>query len=176
MLNLLDKTAYRIDEKVYQLTNICESYALKRLNIDKTYLYQDYFVQADSTPESISNDIYKTVKYWWVIMIVNNIVNPFYDLPLSHDLIVGYCTDRYGSPDAIHHFYDETIKRYCDDVDSEKYAIMQANNQGLPVYIRPVTVLEHEIELNNDRARIKVVNPQFISIFEEVFTELLNEN
>lgn len=176
MLKLLDIVNYKIDNRIYQLTNICEAYVLKRLNIDKTYLYKDYFVQADSTPESISNEVYKTVKYWWVIMIVNNMVNPFYDLPMSHDILVEYCKVRYGSPDVIHHFYDETINRYCDDVDTERYLKMHEANQGLPVYIRPVTVLENEIELNNKRARIKIVNPQFVSVFEEIFTELTDEN
>ena len=173
MLTLLDSVDYKIDDKVYQLSNICESCVLKRLNIDKTYLYQDYYVQADSSPESISHDVYGTTKFWWVILVVNNIVNPFYGLPISHDLIVAYTTDKYGSPDKIHHFYDDTISRYCDDVDSLRYQELHDANKGLPVYIRPVTVLEYETEMNAKRSRIKVVNPSFVSVFAEVFEELL---
>lgn len=169
MFDIIGTTPYKLDGRVYELTNICAAHLFKRFNIDKTYLFQDYYVQADMTPEAISHEVYDTTQYWWVIMVCNNLINPYHALPVSHDLLVEYCKAKYGTSDRTHHFYDTQIKRYCDDVDSDKYQAMLDRNEDLPVYIMPVSVLDYEVEQNSLKHKIKIVNPKFVAAFEEEF-------
>lgn len=174
MLEYLNKIDYKIDGEIYKLTNICESYLLKRLNIDKTFLYKDVIISMYETPESISKMYYGDVKYWWVVMVANKMVNPFTDIPMNNDVLVQYTTGKYGNANAIHHFLDTTINRYCDDVDSKVYQGLIDTNESLPHYIIPVTNLEYESAINQERTRIKIVNPLFITTFEDTFKGLLN--
>lgn len=176
MLEFLPKTSYKIDDKVYSLTNICISILLKRVNIDKTYLYQDVLIQVNDTPESISDRIYKTPKYWWVVLVVNSIVDPFYGMALESDIIVKVARKKYGDENKIHHFKNILEDRICDDLSSRKYQKDYDDGVKLPHYIIPVSNLDYEQEKNIGRMKIKAINPKFVSSFEEIFKGLLKQN
>lgn len=173
MLDLLDTIDYRIGQETFGLTNIVTSVILKRLNVDKTFLYQDVLVPFDTTLEQLSNDFYNDSKYWWVIMIVNNIVDPFNGLPMSTDLLVAHTRGKYGDEYGLHWFKDSRTNRICDDLSTKKWKEEYANN-NLPEYIIPVSHLDYEQEVNQNKTKMKIVNPTYISVFVEVFKEQLN--
>lgn len=46
-------------------------------------------------PDMISYKVYGTVKYWWLIMAVNDIFNPLLDLYVGQRLIIPNIVDIY---------------------------------------------------------------------------------
>jgi hypothetical protein len=48
-------------------------------NLDTTYVYEIGYVPEgyQHRPDLISNVFYGTPKYWWLLMLVNNITDPF---------------------------------------------------------------------------------------------------
>jgi len=52
---------------------------------------QDDFMR----PDLISYKVYQTVKFWWLIMTVNNINNPFTDLTVGLTLQIPNLLDVY---------------------------------------------------------------------------------
>lgn len=174
MLDMLNHISYKLESNgTHDMTNIITAVILKRMNIDKTFLYKDFRVTNDSTLESISNEIYGSTKYWWVIMIVNNIIDPYNGLPMNNDLLVEFTRRKYGNENEIHWFIDSRSKRIEDDLSTIKWNQMyKANN--LPEYILPVSHLDFEQEENQKKAIIKIVNPDYISVFEEIFKEMIN--
>ena len=46
-------------------------------------------------PDLISFELYRTVKYWWIICLVNNIVNPFTDIVVGSILLIPHLADIY---------------------------------------------------------------------------------
>ena len=176
MLDFIPRTDYVIDKKTYSLTNICTSVLLKRLNIDKTYLYQDVLIEVNDTPETISERIYKTPKYWWVILVVNSIVDPYSDLVLDSDVLVKFARKKYGNENEIHHFFNSETNKICDDLFSLKLQQDYDNGVDLPSYIMPISNLIFEQEQNLDRMKIKAINPQFVASFEEIFKGLVKQD
>lgn len=176
MYHLIEPLNYKIGDSTYEMSNLVASIVLKRLNIDRTFLFKEVIIQPDSTPEQISFDQYGTTQYWWVIVLVNHIVDPWSDLPMNNDLLVNYTKAKYGNPDDLHWFIDIRTNTVCDDRSSEEKWMQQWQNQTLPEYIVPVSHLEYEADLNIKRTRIQVVNPDYISTFEEVFKETVNED
>lgn len=173
MLDFLPKTRYDINKKTYEITNICISVLLKRLNIDKTYLYQDVLIQVNDTPESISERLYKTPKYWWVVLVVNSIVDPYAGLVMDSDVLVKFARKKYGDENKIQHFFNSETNKICDDLFSIKLQQDYDNGVELPSYIMPISHLIYEQELNLDKMKIKAINPQFVASFEEIFKGLI---
>jgi len=48
-------------------------------------------------------------EYDWVILISNNIINSYFDLPVKEADLYEMVVKAYGNPDAIHHY--ETLQK-----------------------------------------------------------------
>lgn len=78
-------------------------------------LYYDYSVQDGDTPEMLAYKYYGDPELHWVILYMNDIIDPFYDWPLDYNKFIEYIQHKYGSvADAqtqVHH-YEKTMERY----------------------------------------------------------------
>lgn len=52
---------------------------------DNVASFLTYDIQHGDTPESISYDLYGTDKYWYMLLFINNIQDPFYDWVISNE-------------------------------------------------------------------------------------------
>jgi len=60
--------------------NIFRSYIINTSSLNDTSFYELYEVDNNDWFDNISYKFYNTPQLWWVICIVNNIVNPFEEL------------------------------------------------------------------------------------------------
>lgn len=177
MINIAGKIPFKIDSRTYELTNIVKSVILKRVNIDNTFLYEDFIIREDETLEQISYRVYGTVEYWHIIALVNNIVSPWEDLPMSNDMLVNYVTAKYGNPYELHWFVDNRTNRICDDRSSIEWRkIYDSDPNSLPEYVVPVDHITFESERNQKRTLIKIVNPNYVATFDEILKDVMNDN
>lgn len=75
MFNILDDVL----NNTYYL-NIFRSYILSTSQLNNSSFYDLYEVDNSEWLDSISFKVYGTPNLWWVIAIVNNVVNPFEDV------------------------------------------------------------------------------------------------
>ena len=71
---------------------------------DNVTLFDKYDVLEGETPEDVAYKIYGDADYFWVITLVNNIVNRYYDQPLDEYVFQQYVADKYSNQDGIHHY------------------------------------------------------------------------
>jgi hypothetical protein len=90
------------------LTNLTFRLGILRGVKDKALLYYTYQIQDGDTPEMIADKYYGDPTYHWVVLLMNDIVDPFYDWPLSYQNFVNYLVGKYGSVENS----QETIARY----------------------------------------------------------------
>ena len=63
-----------------KLLNIWKTFSIRE-NVTESIIYYDsYTVQATDWWDSISYYVYGECNYWWVIALVNGIINPFEEL------------------------------------------------------------------------------------------------
>lgn len=164
---------YSVDGLPRNVVNISTSFLLKRMRLDDSLLFQRYIVQDGETPESVSEKIYKTPKYYWTILLANNIMDPMTKWLMESSMIEGFVNAKY--PDnitGIHHFYDTAAERICDDVDDAHLRTL-VGTPDFPSEIMPVTNYQHELNLNEERREIVVVNPRAISRFADDYQRML---
>lgn len=166
-----DSIEYKLDGYSKEAMNIITAAVLKRLNVDKTYVYQSYIVPAGATPESLANELYQDAHKYWTILLVNGIVNPFLDWTVNDQVLEEIVEKKYGSVNHIVYFLDLTTKFQLDDVADQEMRDLMANGDPLPHNIHPVSALEYETTLNREKANIIVVAPRYINRFVDAFNK-----
>lgn len=164
---------YSADGLSRNVVDITTSFLLRHVKVDDSFLFQRYIVQDGETPESVSQKIYNTPKYYWTILLVNNIVNPMTEWLMESSMLEKFVNAKY--PDGItgiHHFYDTAAGRICDDVDDAHFRSL-IGHPDFPSEIMPITNYQYELEMNEKRREIIVVNPRAISRFADDYQRML---
>jgi hypothetical protein len=103
------------DGTYVQLTNILtRSNFLREVN-ENVSLFYDYEVKDGETPEVIAEKLYGDVGRFWIVLMFNNLSNPYYDFPLVQEQVHDLITQKYtqsieDSQTTIHH-WEERITR-----------------------------------------------------------------
>lgn len=130
------------------------------LKKNKTY-FEEYIISDNETPESISAQKYGDTKYWFLILMINERFDPFYDWVLTNDELKNYAekyvTENYDevreyllqNPEILSNL-SETFGLTIDDYTPE---IATDSNNILVNYVisHYYTVLVQE---NNERRKI----------------------
>lgn len=124
-----NKTEYQVNEEYRKnVTNIFNSILVQYQPANNTTRYYYYTVQDNETPEILSHKFYNDSQYHWIFLVMNNIVHPFYDWPMSPQVLDAYVSDKYDDPNEIHHYLNITTDKFVGDYDKIKYDIERAGD------------------------------------------------
>lgn len=59
----------------------------------------DYYIQDHETPTSLAQDLYGDPNLFWILLNLNNIIDPWHDWPLNHWELVQYTRQKYNLDD-----------------------------------------------------------------------------
>lgn len=168
---------YTLDGIKHRITNINTAYTLITNKLSDTFLFQKYIVADGDSPESIADKVYGNYSYYWVILIVNNIVNPFLDWVKWGQSFNNWMVQKYSDTVdgiyGVHHFYNTIENRIADDYEDKQYRILGPGNY--PAEIRPITNQEYEIDQNNNLRQINLIDPKYIKDFVNEFSRMMNK-
>ena len=190
-----------------------------------------YLVLDGETPERVSYKVYDTPLYHWVILKVNNIVNPRTEWPIENKLITTLVFEKYDFIVTV----PDTTKYNEDDIvmsdDDATFVVTQVNDdtvqlrsqvgqtflttssilenttteetgltvtavtdptEGIHHYldsthgfiidysisnpnIIPITNYDYEVQLNDQKRAIKVLDPRYVGQFVRTFQNLIGQ-
>lgn len=113
-----------------------------------------YAIQDGYTPERLAHEFYGSAFYHWVILLVNNIVNPREEWPMDGDQFNEFMSDNYEDVTGIHHY-----------IDPESGFVVDSDFAGAT----PVTNLEYEEEINEQKRHIKMLDSKYLQQFVTMF-------
>lgn len=109
--------------------------------------YVEYTVQDGETAESIADRYYDNVDYDFLIYLMNEMYNPLEDWPMSYSDLLSYARSKYDDVNTVHHYLSIASGEI---VDSQ-----------WPTYdLLPVTNIEHELKVNDERSEIILLTPE----------------
>ena len=164
----------QIDYMGKPAANITQSVLLKYKTMYNTTLWQFHTVVEGETPETIADKYYGNATDHWVILLVNNIVDPYFDWVLSSRELVAMVKGSYGDDmvDKVHHLIDLSTKKWVDQATTRKYVDDGgAVFNPLPANYSPVTNLDYEISLNDKKRDIKILSPRYLQDFKNQFED-----
>lgn len=124
----------------------------------------DYLVQDGETPESLAQDFYGNPQLDWIIILLNNIIDPFNDWVLDTNTFEKMIRLKYDNPDAIRHRVSEDGRifqpSFANGVD-----LNEIPQQRTSI----VTHRQWEEQQNERKRRIRIARPELISRILERF-------
>lgn len=112
------KTFYTLDDgtTAQVVTNILQRVILTGELQDKYGVYDEYDVTDADTPETLAYQIYGDSELHWIILHLNNILDPRFDWPLSTNNLTRFVEKKYSSINGIHHYEDSNQKEINGNV------------------------------------------------------------
>lgn len=118
--------------------------------------FLEYLIKDWESPENIAYKLYGSCEYVWVILLCNDIINPFTDWLLTNEELEELIAQKYGDKaNAVHHYELNGI------VYTEK----------MPNAI-VVTNAQYEYDKNEKKRKIKVLPANVIPTIEEAMKKV----
>jgi hypothetical protein len=164
---------YDIDKnnKTISLTNLTKRFKITDNIKDRGAVFYNYDVKDSDRPDIIAEKFYGDSTLDWVILLVNDIIDPYYDWPLTQQNLENFITSKYGSistAQANTHHYERILStqiKHTDgsiiperavEVDLTTYNSLSAANRRL------VTNYDFEVNENDKKRKIKLLDKSFL--------------
>lgn len=167
------KVSYDIKKngKVENVTNIMLRYKLNAIIQNFVSPYYDYTIQDGDRADIVAFNEYDDYTLDWLIYMVNDIIDPNFDWPLSQRTLQKYISEKYGSiptSQATVHEYRKILNQQSvlSDgtiipkktliVDETTYnTLSEVNRESISKY-------QYETDLNDSKRQIKLVSEEFV--------------
>ena len=128
-----------------------------------------YDVQNGEAPEIIAHKYYGDPELHWTILVANDIVDYYHDWPMSQQTFEQYVKERYGNPDAVHHY---EVTQTSGDTTEVINVGMNTTDYGSAL---PISNYQYEMSLQEQKSQIRLIKPQFIEDFVKEFETKIKE-
>jgi hypothetical protein len=172
---------------------------LTRVNIISTLLqdpliFYAYDIQDSDTPEIIAHKYYGDVNRFWMVLFANQILDPQWDWPLTGPVFDSYVNGKYTIQElSLPHHYEKIITNttipdgsvsletitiseedYNDLLESSKTYSTVTGNVNIQISKNAVDNYTYELNLNESKRKIKLINKTYASKLEVEFNKLMN--
>ncbi len=154
------------------VTNIMSRVRFKPSVIENITDYYPYKVLEGERPDIVSYKKYGTVAYSYLILLINDIVDPLFDWPLPSRQFENYIIEQYGSvatAQSTNKYYYQIVRAevaktgVSERVPEYKIIVDQTTYNSLDASVRSAqSVYDWETEQNDNKREIKIINPDFI--------------
>ena len=154
------------------VTNIMQRIRFKPSVLENITDYYPYYVREGERPDIVSFNTYGTVAYSYLILLVNDIVDPLFDWPLPSRQFENYIIEQYGSvlaAQSTNKYYYQVVRAevaktgISERVPEYKIIVDQSTYNTLDASVRSAqSVYDWETEQNDNKREIKIINPDFI--------------
>ena len=134
-------------------------------------IYTEYFVSSGERPEHIAQKHFGNPELHWVVLITNNIADALYDWPMSFSAFEEYIADKYDNAEAIHHY--EKVQSSGPQTSIDYSHLIECNSTDPGA--QAVSNREYEQRIQDNKSRIKLLEPAYLPILIEEFERLMNE-
>ena len=202
------KEYYTLDNNKNALdivTNISLRFKINESIKTNSSAFYEYVVQDNETPEQIAYKVYGNPNKHWIILMMNDIIEPQFDWIMSDNTLNRYIEKKYevqanGSPvvewskSNIKSYYRQesrtnTItkisRREVIEVDANTYANVVSTSttklleSGESIIIKtdkfPETYYDYEVRLNNAKRTVKILKNEFVDAIVREVEEIFSQ-
>ena len=154
------------------VTNIMKRVKFKPSVLEDISNYYPYYVKEGERPDIVAHAQYGNIGYAYLILLVNDIYDPNFDWPLNSQVFEKFIINKYGSVttaiSGIKHYFQiirAEVPRTgtSERIPEVKFAVDETTYDALGISDRTtLSNYDHEVELNDAKREIRLINPDFI--------------
>lgn len=154
------------------VTDITVRFKLIQAIKSRQAVYYDYTIQEGERPDIVAFKYYGDSTLDWIILMVNNIIDPVYDWPMAHKSFEKYLKNKYGSLSVAHstnHEYRKVLNQQSTLFDGtfvskRTLVVDETTYNSLNVSMREaISKYQYEEELNESKRQIKLIDSDYVS-------------
>ena len=175
-------------------TNLLARASLIKDSLSNPLIFYSYNVQDGETPEIIADKYYNDSYRYWLVTMVNNILDPQWGWPLSGKNFEDYISKKYTdvNPYNTVHHYEKVITQYESgtqtttvnriEIDEDTYNNLvesthsytfSSGTTAVSVTKNLVTLYQYEYDLNESKRNIKLLKKEFANQIEQNLIDLM---
>jgi len=139
---------------------------------DNMALYASYDVMSGDTPESIAYKHFGSTDYFWVICLMNDITDRFYDWPMTDQAFEEYVKEKYAEPGGIHH-YEKTQSSGATSGNGPADYEHKIEVNSTDADAVSVSNYDYESRLQDKKRQIKLLDKAYLNQFVAEFERLV---
>jgi hypothetical protein len=157
-------------------------------------VYYQYDIQEGDTPEIIAHKYYGDSYRYWIILFVNEIIDPQWDWPMDSTTFGKFITDKYqefNPYSQVHHYekvitqYDHTTQvttvdkliidetAYDDLLETNSTYMLPTGTVDVSITKEAISYYTYENNLNESKRNIKLLNANYIDEVESQLKKLM---
>jgi len=182
----LPLTSYELSSKTSVVRDITRRAAFSKASSPYENLYELYTISDGETPESVGVKFYDSAFYHWVILLFNEIHNPYFDWPVDQITLDYFCQKKYGR-DTDGEFLMIKVRHYelANLVVGDIVPFVSGfpwvpptvpvDAQGNVIQLAyPVTFYDYEQGINDAKRVIKIMSPEILGDFIREYEKAVN--
>ena len=168
--------AYRIKEgdPVKLMPQIIKRVKLRSNLKNGLLIFDKYDVRYGEKPEDIATKLYGDPTLHWVVLLVNDITDRYYQWPMTEPQFAEFLTDKYGagSEDSVHHYeITQASGRSTGQGPSDYSHKVEVNSDEDGA--ETITNRQYEERLQDKYRQIKLLDAKYLSQFVAEFDRLI---
>lgn len=192
------RIAYTLDdfESEQVVVDIFRRVIFSKEFLENSFYYEEYEVIGGESPENLSYRFYGTPNLYWLILMVNGIVDPRFNWPLSEEELYKITKSKYGGDNNV---FSTNKARNSAGYEVETFFILleesshkeplrllyeDDTNQGIstpipytnsPIGTDFVSNFEVELEKNETNRTLKILKADVVEEILNNFKNLINQ-
>ena len=142
--------------------------------MNEASLYDLYDIPEGETPEMTALKHFGSTHYHWIILLTNDIVDRYYDWPLSNFEFENYINDKYTNPNGVHHYEITQSSGKIKGEGPSDYEHKLIVNSTVP-NAEAITNRDYEQRIQDQKRQIKLLNAAYLPLILEEFQNLMSE-
>tara|TARA_Y100000994_G_scaffold246280_1_gene249295 strand:- start:296 stop:838 length:543 start_codon:yes stop_codon:yes gene_type:complete len=171
---LIDYNLSGVNGNTQEVTDIFRRVKVRSKIADNVTLFDKFDVHDGEKPEDVAYKAYGDADYFWVICLINNVINRYYDWPLDEYNFQQFVADKYSNPDGIHHYeITQSSGKQTGEGPADYSHKIEVNSDTAGA--ESVSNIEYERREQDKKRQIRILLPQYLSVFEDEFVRLVRK-
>ena len=142
--------------------------------VNEISILDKYDVQEGDSPEIVAYKVYGSTDLFWIVCLMNNVVNRYYDWPLDEYNFQQYMKDKYDNPAGIHHYEAvQSSGKQTGDGPADYSHLIEVNSDYPGAQSVSNTVYERRLQ--DKKRQIKLLQPNYLNNFIDEFRLLITK-
>ena len=165
--------------------DITKRFTITQLIKNAVSNYYSYTIEEGERPDTVAYKMYKNEKLDWLVLLVNEVQDPYFSWPLTYETLNNYIIDKYGSVsnamNSVHHYeWIVSTKTKTNDADGETVYVPEIviivdkskYDTLAPAARRAVSQFDYENNLNDQRRVINLIDPRYTQTIVDQYKQL----
>jgi hypothetical protein len=153
------------------LTNVMRRFKIRSEAKGASSTFHEYNINEGERPDTIADKYYGSSSYSWIVLHYNDIIDPVFGWPIFGNDLDKFIAKKYGSIPAAKTEVHEYRKKLADKkvlfdgtIIPERYVVIDKTTYDatLPSVRSTVTKFDYEIELQEQKRKIKLLDKKYL--------------